>query len=65
MKKEEKKRRYFGGKFGITRNDFNDKHEMAHEKRHLEAYLRGDKNFRNGRNADGTPKYYQVLEEWR
>jgi len=65
MKKEESKRRYFGGVIGNTMDCFTDKAERAHEKRHLAAYLRGDKNFRNGRNVDGTPKYYKVLEEWR
>lgn len=55
------KTRHFGGKI----KDFVDKQERAFEKKHLRAYLRGDKLFQYGYREGrlvGEPAIFVVKE---
>ena len=61
-----KTKRSFGGKI----DNFSDKQEQAFEKKHLKAYLNGDKKFRHGFFTDmetGTrqPAWFDVKEIWK
>jgi hypothetical protein len=66
MKKELK--RSFGGKLGNFTNQFNDKQEKSFEKKHLAAYLKGNRIFYFGRVSDGfgghKPAEFKVNEVW-
>lgn len=42
---------------------FTDRAEQQHEKRHLKAYLKGDKEFRHGFNKSKEPLWFPVLEQ--
>lgn len=53
-------RRSFGGKL----DGFISSLEEAHEKRHLKAYLKGDKYFRHGFHENKEPRMYDVIENW-
>lgn len=57
--KAEPKRR-FKGKI----DNFESKEERNFEKKHLKAYLRGDKYFFYGTDALGKPIQYEVQQEW-
>ena len=58
-------KRSFGGKI----KDFESKGEQEFEKRHLKAYLKGDKNFRCGfrTNSNGMREenWFNVIENWK
>jgi len=57
MGKEEKpKRRQFNG--DIHSHD-------PREKKHLKAYLNGDKFFTYGKLPSGEPRRFQVMESWK
>lgn len=57
----EKFRRTFGGKI----EGFADKWERAFEKKHLKAYLRGDKKFSYGIDPiSRNPIMFDVNEMW-
>lgn len=64
----EDKIRHFGGKLfvpkdGKVRTPANIM-ERNFEKKHLKAYLRGDKKFSFGRDAHGDTAWYFVNEIW-
>ena len=52
-------KRIFKGKL----DSFTSKEERNFEKKHLKAYLRGDKYFFFGVDAKGEPIRYEVLQE--
>lgn len=52
-------KRIFKGKL----DNFTSKEERNFEKKHLKAYLRGDKYFFFGVDAKGEPIRYKVLQE--
>jgi hypothetical protein len=69
MKKQNELRRSFGGK---TEN-FESKDEENNEKKHLKAYLKGYKMYRDGYRTIGnyedgtafrTPSWFDVKEIW-
>ena len=53
-------KRKFKGKI----DNFDSKEERNFEKKHLKAYLRGDKYFFYGTDALGKPIQYEVQQEW-
>ncbi len=57
-------KRSFGGKIKY----FSSKEEEEFEKRHLKAYLKGDKNFRcgfkTGTNGMREENWFNVIEKW-
>ena len=57
---ETKKRRSFGGKT----SGFNSRIERNVQKKHLIAYLKGEKLFRYGRDERGFPLMFNVIENW-
>lgn len=64
LKKDEVLVRRFGGKI----SGFKDNAEANFEKKHLKAYLKGDKYFRHGfKDEDDirVPAYHKVKEEWK
>ena len=68
--KEKEKIRHFGGKLNVFVNYKDDKDAIVGrayrnlEKKHLKAYLRGDKKFSFGRNPHGDVMWYYVKETW-
>lgn len=67
---EREKVRHFGGNLKTFVN-YKDKKEAIvqrayrnFEKKHLKAYLRGDRRFSFGRDSHGFPMWYFVKEEW-
>jgi len=67
---EREKIRHFGGKLSVFVNYKDDRQAAVGrvyrnlEKKHLKAYLRGDKKFTFGRDAHGVPMWYFVQEIW-
>ena len=53
-------KRKFKGKL----DNFDNKQERNFEKKHLKAYLRGDKYFFYGKDAFGNPIKHEVQQEW-
>ncbi len=67
MKKEKDepiKLRRFGGLLLFGKAACADKETANHQKRHLKAYLKGQKVFTHGRDNAGHPKQYYVNEKW-
>jgi len=65
------KKRHFGGRLFVQKEgkDWTDKERMDRniEKKHLRAYLRGDKQFHHpffGLTTKGVPNYVKVAEDW-
>jgi hypothetical protein len=62
-------RRYFGGRIDYLpeRKDRDALYRAVRNfnNKHLKAYLRGEKRFSYGKDANHEPVYYNVLEEWR
>ena len=66
------RKRHFGGRLFVqkTGKEWTDKERMDRniEKKHLKAYLRGDRQFHHpffGKSHMGVPNYVQVAEVWR
>ena len=69
---KDEKKRHFGGRLFVLKagKEWTDKERMDRniERKHLKAYLRGDKQFHHpffGYNSKGVPNYVQVSEVWK
>ena len=62
--------RHFGGALNVfvhygTASEKEDRRNRNFESAHLKAYLQGNKRFSFGKDAQGFPVYYPVIEDWR